>query len=262
MGIDALFDGSMEATAIEPPITPADPAPVIETPPANDPPQGDPAPVVPVDLAPVAEPEIKEDERNIPLPTFLDMRDRAKAAERRAAELEAQNAPKPTPAEMPDPIDDPRGFADWQQGQFQQAIIAERFAISDTIAKQQYGAETVETAAKWAMERAATDPSFKMAYMQQQHPLDWIVREHKRSGLISEIGDNVDDWFAKEAAKRGYAATSAPNAAPTPVVAAQAQPVSQAPSPPRSLASEPGKGGGVKDVPTGPMSALESVFRG
>lgn len=254
MGIEELFDGSMdepEAPAVETPVE-APPAPEVVEQPAPEP---TPEPEVP------AAPEAKEDERNIPLPTFLDMRDRAKAAERRAAELEAQHAPRPTPPEMPDPIDDPQGFADWQQGQVQQALVTERFNWSDLMAKREHGEDAVKTAAEWATERAKSDPSFHQAYMQQPHPLDWIVREHKRNGLLTDIGDNVDDWFAREAAKRGYAAVPAPNAAAAPVVAAQAQPAPSAPSPPRSLASEPGKGDGVKEVATGPMSALEAVFQ-
>jgi hypothetical protein len=252
MGIEELFDGSMEpeAPAVEAPVE-ATPAPEAVEQPAPEP---APEPEAPAEPA-------KEDERNIPLPTFLDMRDRAKAAERRAAELEAQNAPRPTPPEMPDPIDDPQGFADWQTGQVQQALVNQRFEMSDLMAKQQHGEEVVKTAAEWATERAKTDPAFRQAYMQQPHPLDWIVREHKRNGLLTEIGDNVDDWFTREAAKRGYAAVPAPNAAATGVVAAQAQPAPSVPSPPRSLAAEPGKGGGVKEVPTGPMAALEAVFQ-
>lgn len=253
MGIEELFDGSTEEVAAPTPEAPveATPAPEVVEQPALE--------VAPEPEAP-AVPEVKEDERSIPLPTFLDMRDRAKAAERRAQELEAQHAPRPAPVEMPDPVDDPHGFAAWQNGQVQEALIAERFNMSDMMAKQVHGAEVVKTAAEWATERARTDPAFRMSYMQQPHPLDWIVREHKRSGLISEIGDNVDDWFAREAAKRGFQ-PSVPNAAATPVVAAQAQPAPLVPSPPRSLASEPGKGGGVKEVPTGPMAALEAVFQ-
>lgn len=228
MGIEALFDGSAEAIEPTPePIVEAVTEPEIVEPVAPEP---QPEPET------AAEPEVKEDPRSIPLPTFLDMRDRAKAAERRAEELEAKVS-APAPVDMPDPIDDPQGFVAWQQGQFQQALVAERFNWSDTAARQVHGDETVKAAAEWAFEKAKADPAFGQTYMQQQHPLDWIVREHKRNGLITEIGDNVDDWFTREAAKRGYQAASAPLAAtPQPVVTPQ--PAVKPAVPPRSIASD------------------------
>lgn len=246
MDIEALFENAPQAEAPMP-----EPEPVIEPTPEVVAEEAAPEPT------PEPTPEPQEEARHVPLATFLDKRDEARELKRRVAELEAQTA-KPAPADMPDPIDDPQGFAGWQQEQVQQALVAQRFEISDLMAKQAHGEETVKAAADWAMERAKSDPSFKMAYMQQPHPLDWIVREHKRVGLITEIGDNVDDWFAREAAKRGYA-QSAPNAAAAPAVAAQAQPAPAVPTPPRSLASAPGKGGGT-EVATGPMAALGAVF--
>jgi len=254
MGIDALSDMTFEPEAEAP-----QPEPQVEAPAAPEvveQPAPEPAPEPEAPAAP-AQPS---DDKSIPLNIALNWRDEAKELKRWKAEREAQEASRQAPADMPDPIDDPQGFADWQQGQVQQALITERFNWSDTMAKQQHGEDAVKAAAEWAMDRANTDPAFRQAYMQQPHPLDWIVREHKRNGLLTEIGDNVDDWFTREAAKRGYAAVPAPNAAPAQVVAAQAQPAPVVPSPPRSLASEPGKGGGVKEAATGPMAALEAVF--
>jgi hypothetical protein len=200
------------------------PAPEVEAPPAPE-----PAP------EPTPEPEAPKEDKSVPLTALLDERDRRKEAERRAAEYESRQAAS-APVDMPDPIDDPRGFAEWQNSQVQQALVSQRFEMSDLMAKQQYGEETVKTAAEWAMEKAKADPLFATAYMQQPHPIDWIVREHKRSALVNDIGDNVDDWFAKEAEKRGYAPT-APNTAPAPAVAASPPAVKPA-VPPRSIASD------------------------
>lgn len=253
MGIEQLFDGTMDAEPIAvTPETPAEPIAEVVAPEVAERAAETPTP------EPVASPEPQEG-KHVPLAVFLDARDEAKELKRWKVEREAQDAARVAPDEMPDPIDDPRGFADWQEARITQRIVAERFTWSDNLAKQQHGAEVVETAAKWAMERAKSDPSFHQAYMQQQHPLDWIVREHKRSDLISKIGDDEEAYIRRRYAELN---PSAPIAAAAPAVAAQAQPASVAPSPPRSLASEPSKGGGVKEVATGPMSALESVFRG
>jgi hypothetical protein len=228
MDIEALFNPKepieAQAPVIEPPVE--TPVPVTEA---------HPAPEIAPEPTPAPEPAPEKD-KSVPLPTFLDMRDRAKEAERRAAELEARNAPQTPPQQMPDPVDDPQGFAAWNDARTQDALTAQRFEMSDLMAKQQYGEEVVKTAADWAMERASTDPVFKAAYMRQPHPLDWIVREHKRSGLLNDIGDNVDDWFVREAAKRGYQPT-APELAPAPAVAAT--PTAAKPAvPPRSIASD------------------------
>jgi len=220
-----------------------------------------PAPVVPEpEVVPEPVPEAPKTEQTVPLSVFLKVRDEAKAIERRNQEFEARQAAQPQTRDIPDPIDDPNGYAAYQSAQMQDMLMRERFSMSKEIASQQYGADTVETARQWAMERAAKDPAFDLALGQQQHPLGWIVQQHKRDGLFSQIGDDPDAWVRKRAVELGIgipapAAVAAPVAAlgqPAPVAVAQ---------PPRSLASAPGSGGGVIDVPTGPMSALGAVFK-
>lgn len=203
------------------------PEEVTEQPAPEPQPEPEPAP------EPEPQPEpVKEDPRTIPLATALQWRDEAKELKRWKEQQEAQQ--RQTTA-APDPFDDPAGFAAYQDQKVEQRMMQERFALSDTVARQQHGAETVETAVQWAQERAQQDPMFAGSYMRQQHPIDWIVQQHKRDALLSDIGDNPDDWFTREAAKRGYAPQSAPVAAP---VAAVAQSVAKPPAPPRSIASE------------------------
>ncbi|MFC0304400.1 hypothetical protein ACFSTI_29320 [Rhizorhabdus histidinilytica] len=246
MGIEELFGGNQDNAEI-----PAEPAPTVE-----------PEPVIeaPVDAAIEQPPVVAEPEPQphmVPLNVLHEVRDELKETKRRLQEMEQQR--QAAPIDSPDPYDDPHGFAAHQNAQVQQALINQRFQTSDLIARQQHGAETVEAAAAWATERAQRDPGFAQSYMQQPHPIDWIVQQHKRDGLLNEIGDNVDDWFTREAAKRGYA-PAAPIAPALPV--AQQQPAPVQPTPPRSLASAPSKGGTIKDVPTGPMASLGAVFQG
>lgn len=253
MDIEALIDGK-DTPAVEPePVAAAEPVPEVV--------EEAQAPEAPPEPAP--EPVAKEDERTVPLPTFLDMRDEAKELKRRLAEYEAKSAPAPEPAEMPDPTDDPQGYAAFLRDEVQQATVATRFQTSDLIAKQQHGAEVVEAAGAWAMERAKTDPVFAQAYMREPHPIDWIVRQHKRDGLLSQIGDKSLDDFVKEyVAQNGEKlGLTAPNAAAVIPAPAGAQQAPKPASPPQSLASAPSRGGAVKDIPTGPMAALEAVFQ-
>jgi hypothetical protein len=252
MDIEALIDGKVNpALEPEPVAAIAEPA-VVEEPSAPEP-QPEPAP----------EPAAKEDDqRTVPLATLLDVRDERNELKRRLAEMEARQAPPSEPAQMPDPTDDPQGYASWLDSRVQQAEVATRFQTSDLIAKQQHGAEVVEAAGAWAMERAKTDPVFASAYMREAHPIDWIVRQHKRDGLLSQIGDRSLDDFVKEyVAQNGEKlGLTAPNAAVVIPAPAGAQQAPKPASPPQSLASAPSRGGAVKDIPTGPMAALEAVF--
>lgn len=248
MGIEDIFNGPAqepETVIVEQPVeVEAPPEQVAETPPAPEQPQ--------------PEAPVQEEPRTIPLATFLDQRDELKRYKQEAEALRQQQAQRQQPPiEAPDPLDDPQGFAAHQSRHVEQALTEQRFQISDVIARQQHGADVVDAAGQWAAEKARTDQAFAVSYMRQQHPIDWIVQQHRQDQLLTDIGGNVDDWFTREATKRGYA--------PAQIAAvSMAAPQQQAPvpaTPPRSLASVPGAGG-VSDVPTGPMAALGSVFKG
>jgi hypothetical protein len=204
-------------------------APVTETPTTPEEPVQAPAPETPPVPAP-------QQEHSIPLPKYLDERERRREAERRVAEFEARQAP----SQRPDPLDDPAGYGAFLESEMETRLSQQRFQMSDIMARQAHGAETVENAVKWAQEKASADPMFAASYMRDPNPIDWIVRQHQRDALLSDIGDvsKLDDWIAREAAKRGYALPSATLvAAPIPV-AAVTQPAIRPAAPPRSIASE------------------------
>ena len=248
MGIEDIFNGSLDAE-------PEAEAPAIEQPPVE--PVETPEPIAeepqPEPEQPQVEPQQQEEPRHVPLATFLDQRDELKRWKQEAEQLrQAQQRQQPQ-QQAPDPLDDPQGFAAHQERIFEQKLTEQRFQTSDVIARQQHGSEAVDAAGQWAAEKARNDPSFAVAYMREAHPVDWIVQQHKRDQMISTIGNDPDEYVRRRAVELGFIQAPAPIAAP----AATQQPV--APAPPRSLASAPGSGG-VKDVPTGPMSALGSVF--
>ena len=217
-----------------------EPAPTPETPieqpveaPAPEPTQ-EPAP----EPTPAVEPH--REERTVPLATFVDQRAELRELKRWKEEQEAKLR---APAETPNPYDDPNGFAAWQTQQVQQLIVQDRFERSHENAIERHGEDKVREAIEWATSRAQTNPSFAAEYMQNTRPVEWIVQQHQRDALLSDIGDpsKLDDWFAREAAKRGYAPQSAPLAAPVALAPiAAAQPAQKPAQPPRSLASETG----------------------
>ncbi len=243
MGIEEVVDGKAKEV----------PEPVVETPQPEAPeaaiePVAEPAPEIVPEAAPAA--EAPREEKTIPLATALDWRDRFKAAEAKLAEVEAAKQP----SKVPDALDDPDGFNAHVDMVADAKATAVMFKMSNAIATREFGKETVDTAIDWATERAKSDPSFVQKYMQNDHPIDWIVRQHKREGLVGGLPDDVsdlDEYVKRRATELGLiAATAAPA-----VVVPQQAPA----TPPRSLASQP-SAGGVKDVPVGPMAGLEALF--
>lgn len=198
-------------------------------------PQAEPAP------EPTPEPEqpaVQEAEaRNVPLNVVLDERDKRKAAEaerdrykQQWEEAQARQAPQ----NAPDPYDDPQGFAAFQEQRFQQGLVQQKFQMSEVMAKQAHGAEVVDAAAQWALEKAKTEPAFAAAYHQQAHPLDWIVQQHKRDVDLSDYASDPVAFARRILEANGQ--QIAPVTAAAPAVAPQVR--QNAPTPPRSIAGD------------------------
>lgn len=209
---------------------------------------------------PVAEPEPQPEPetRHVPINALLDERDKRKELERRLAEYEAKQQ-APQTAEIPDAYDDPQGYANHFQRQLDQKAVEMRFEMSDRFARSTHGDETVQAALDWANGRAGSNPAFVQDYMGQQDPIGWIVQQHKRDAMLSDIGDNPEDWFEREAAKRGWQKPNAPApAAVADVVPKQA--VTPAKVPPRSLANQGTAPSDIRQTASGPLAGVDSLF--
>lgn len=243
MGLESIFspDAAEEPETVE--ATPPAPEP-IDTPPVEEQPE-------PVEPRP--EPIVPAEEKTVPLAALLDIRDERNELKRRIAEFEAQQAKAPAPKQA-DPYDDPEGFRVQIQREFEQQRVQDRLDFSYQLASDKHGAEKVEEAREWALERARTHPGFGIELDAQKHPMEWIVQQHAKSQDFAAFEtDRVA--FARrilEEAGQATGTVAAPAVAQAPAVVAE-----PAPSPPRSLASSPGKGG-LKQEPVG--SAVESVF--
>lgn len=236
--MDEVFSGEVETPQ-------PDPAPAAQP---AEPPAPEPAPQP---EPPAPQPEAKPEEHSVPLAKALDWRDERNQLRK---ELDAYKA-KEKAAPVPDPDDDPRGYAQHLEQKVQQQLTAQKFEMSDTIARQTHGGEIVEKAATWALEKAQNDPAFAAQYMREAHPIDWIVRQHKRDGLVSQLPNDIsslDELIEREIAKRSQAA---PPAAP----AAPAMSAPKPAAPPKSLVNAP-SGGGVSEIPVGPLASVEAVF--
>lgn len=256
MDFDAIFDGKTPAIVPEP--NPAE---------ATPPPAEAPAPAdVAAETAPEPQPEpapaaqTPKDGPMAPVAALLDERDKRKAAEQRAAELEARLAQQ-QPQEAPDPYDDPAGYQAHIAQQVQVQALSLKFDLSESMARDKYGDDTVTAAMEWGAQKAQANAGFRDEFLAQKNPIDWVVRQQKRESLLSVVGDDPDEYVRRRAAELGLlAATDA--GAGIPSVPGQQQAPRPAP-PPRSIASAASAGGGShRDVATGPLAALDAVFKG
>lgn len=245
--VDEIIEGLTPVEAAPeapPPVAAATPEPAATPAPS-------PAPQAP---APAELPKAQE---IIPFATALEFRDRAKAAERELADLKARTAVAPA---VPAIQTDPDGFAQYLAEQNQRIATSTRFEVSEVMAREKHGEDTVTQAMDWAMKKAESSPAFALEYIKQKHPIDWAVRQQKRDTTFNEIGDDVDSYIAKNAERLGFV-KAAPSQAPAggaPQPAA-ATPAPQ-PAPTRSLASAPAAGGGQTSVPSNPVAAVEALF--
>lgn len=163
---------------------------------------------------------------------------------------QAQQAPPPSP---PDRYEDPEGYESFQEQQRQASIINVRLDISEEMARTKHGDDAVTAAQQWALEQYESVPGFQQRVVTHRNPYEFVVQEHQRHQLMSEL--TADDLAKFKAWKAGSAS---PVAMAAPVVASPTQP----PTPPRSLAAAANAGGAKPGaIPAGPGEAFNAVFK-
>jgi hypothetical protein len=232
-------------------VTSSEPADAPEAEAAKDTPPTDPAPepapsgtAVPATVTP-------PEPGHVPLSAMLDEREKRQAAERRAQELERQQAQR-QPVAPPDPYEDPAAFADFQAQQFQQAQLNIRLDLSEDLARGKHGDEVVTKAQQWALERYARSPAFQQEVLTHRNPYEFVVQEYQRDQFVSQVQPADYDAF------KAWQAAQAAASAQTPLAAPAAPPL--AATPPRSLASAT-SAGGASAIPQGPGTAFDSVIK-
>ncbi len=210
--------------------------PSVETP--VEQPAAEPEKVEPVlELTELAPEQTRPTEGFVPLGAVLDERDKRKAAEARLAQLEQQAAQR-QPVQTPDPYEDPEGFAAYQQAQVGSAIQNITLNTSERFARKEHGAETVESAKAWALQRFASDPLYQTQVLNDGDPYERVVSDWRKEQMLSEVSDpkEFEQFKAWKQAQNALAGGQPPppNAAPT------------IPSP--SLASAPSAGNILTEV--------------
>lgn len=181
------------------------------------------------------------------LAALLDERDKRKAAEAELQRLRDAAQANQAPIQMPDPYEDPEGFAAAQEARVSQALYQTNLRWSEQIATMKHGEETVTAAKDWGFKRCETDPYFNAKVAASPDPIGYVVTEYKRDEIASNV--NLDEFaqFKAWQAAQGQIAQQAASAAPPNAASA---------IPPKSLASAPSAG----TMLTTPVQDDEEIF--
>lgn len=190
-------------------------------------------------------------QHTVPLATFLDKRDEVKELKRQLAEMQAKQVQQPQePVKIPDPYEDPDGFATYQQNLIQDQAFQLRLDMSGQFAEQAHGKEKVEAAVAWAQEEGAKDPFFGQRLRMQPNPVGWVVEQYNRDQFFKQYGSDPNALTALRQQPQAPTQTVAPQQTFAPVSVTPKQ------APPRSLATAPSTSG-HQTIPNG--AVLDSV---
>lgn len=244
--------------------------PVAEPSIENQEPQAEALPPEPVEpeAKPIVNDEPQQRDQMVPLAALLDDRDKRKAIaeerDRYKRELEDMRATQ-QPQQVPDALDDPNGYNDYVRTQIAEAVQRQKVDTSWHLAIRDHGRDTVEAAKQWALERAQQDPIFRsqvdQAFQVEALPIDWVVQQHKRDGLVSQIGDAQDmDAFVRNYIQQNpgkFGQTAPVSAAIVDAAPKQASPPAKVP---RSLAGQGSAPSDIRQTATGPLAGVDALF--
>jgi hypothetical protein len=242
-------DVQPEATATE-----ATPEPVNDGPPRDE--QGrfaaKDAPVEAPEPQPQAQPVAVEPDKPasngerptvppgyVPVQALQELRE-----EVRALKANTPPPPPPQPVAIPDPIEDPQGFIDYQNHQ----RLNDKLDISEEITRASHGDTLVDAARDWALAQFRANPAFQHQVFQQRNPWGFVVGQYRQQESLARLGDDPSDIEAFLAWKAAQSAVHSAAPAASPV------------APPPSIVSAP-SAGGIQRVAIGPGTAFDQTIR-
>lgn len=181
----------------------------------------------------------------VPLAALHETRDELKQLK---AQLEQFQQPRQQQQALPDPVEDPEGYAAYQNASVQQAVLNTRLDLSEEMTRTAIGDELVDQARDWGLAQFRSNPAFQAEVLRQRNPYGYLVKEYQRQTALAKIGDpaEIDAFLAW---KQAQEATQ------------QAAPTAETPIPPRSIASAP-SAGGVQHQAVGAGVAFDNIFGG
>lgn len=201
----------------------------------------------PLELTELAPEQTKPTEGFVPLAAVLDERDKRKAIEAERDRLLAAQQQQ-QPVQMPDPYEDPEGFAAVQRQVNDQQLYQTRLYFSEQLAAVKHGEDTVKAAKDWGLQRCDSDPYFNAKVAASPDPIGYVVAEYKREEIASKVTPDEFAQFQAWKAAQDQLTTQPGAPAPTPPQ------TSAIPAP--SLASAPSAG----NILTEPIQSDEEVF--
>lgn len=224
-------DDAEELTPVESPETETPTEQALE-------PQAEPE--TPAEPAPTA---ATREEAQVPLSALLAVRDEVR--DLKAKLNQPQAAPQPTQPQAEEPVlyadSTPAEIAQYLAFHDQrraEAALSDRLDLSEELARDKFGDETVDQVQAWVAQKYAENPAFRQEVLSQRNPYSYAVKRYQQDQLLQQVQDptELDQFRAWKAAQAAGAMTQ--TAAPA------ASPHRTAPAtPPRSLASAPSAGG-------------------
>lgn len=253
----------------EPAKTDAPDAPAQVDPPAVD---VQPAPVVAIpeppkvtDPAAQAQPPVQPDpaprqDHTVPLAKYLDerneFRDQIRTRDQQIAQLSQRLQAMEKPAQVPDVLQDPEGYARYVHDQAQQSFGAKQDELRVNMSEQMVLSGPQASAYPEALKdfnvAVQSDPFLRQRVASSVHPAQEILNWHRQHKLLNDIGTDPDAWVLRRAAELQQQQGN-PALQPTPKPALQV--------PPPSLGRAPA-GPSAATVPVGPGQAFDSLFPG
>lgn len=198
--------------------------------PPAEPPKGEKAPVM------------------VPIGVLHEVRDELQTVKADLSRFQQAQQPPPE-AQRPDEYEDPEGARAFDQAQVGRALQNITLNTSERFARKEHGAETVETAKKWALARFASDPLYQQQILNDPDPYERVVTDWRREQVFAEVQDPKEFEQFKAWKQAQNALQTQPGGQPPPP-----NPASAIPDP--SLASAPSAG----SILTEPIQSDEEIF--
>jgi hypothetical protein len=164
-------------------------------------------------------------EETVPTKALLDERRKRQELERRFADLEKRLATPKAEENVPDPLTDPKGYAQHFETKVNVARFEDRLAITTESVVEKEGQEAWEAAEKAVLERARSDPKFAAEFGQgvagARNPARYTFEQGKKLQESSASTDAGIDAIVQKAVAAALAAAGVakPNGAEPSTVA-------------------------------------------
>lgn len=252
----AKADAPDAPAQVDPPAADPKPAPVVDPKPAAP----DPAQAAPqAQPQPVAEPR-QDPQHTVPLPKYLDTYNELREVKAQNRELQQKLQAMEKPVPVPDPIQDPDGYA-----QHMKEMLTQDFTTQNNILRVQMSEQMVMSGPQGAEYPAArdafkeaiqNDPYLRERVKSSQHPAQEILNWYRQHKLLNDIGTDPDAYVRRRYAELTAADPQNPGVVnPPPTI----KPAPQIPAP--SLTGAPA-GPSAGTSPVGPGQAFDTLFSG